>query len=185
MLDGLPLSDIPRARVRKGVTSIPQDPLIYRGTVRFNTDPHSIHSDEDIISALKEVNIWGVLNERGGLDADMDTVGLSRGEQQLFCLSRAILAKPRVLILDEVTSSVDRAQEDKIVEMLYRNFEGTTILMVVHHLRMVRNFDKILVLSEGEIVEWEHPDTLMMVNSMFRRLLFTQEAADEAADETE
>ncbi|CAH0043540.1 unnamed protein product [Clonostachys solani] len=179
MLDGLALSDIPRARVRKGVTSIPQDPLIYRGTVRFNADPLLIHSDEDIVSALKEVNVWGVLSERGGLDADMDTVGLSRGEQQLFCLSRAILAKPRVLILDEVTSSVDRAQEDEVVKMLHRNFEGTTILMVVHHLRMVRNFDKILVLSEGEIVEWDHPDTLMLSDSVFRRLLSTQEATNE------
>lgn len=178
-LDGLALSKIPRTRIRRGVTSIPQEALIHRGTARFNADPFTEHSDEDIVSALKEVGIWTVVAERGGLDADMDAVALSRGEQQLFCLSRAILVKPRVLVLDEVTSSVDRAQEDEVVKMLHRNFADTTILMVVHHLRMVRNFDKILVLNKGEIAEWDHPDTLMSQDSMFRQLLLAQEHASE------
>jgi ABC-type multidrug transport system fused ATPase/permease subunit len=67
----------------------------------------------------------------------MDNVALSRGEQQLFCLTRALLAKPRILILDEVTSSVDSVREEHVMKVLRRNFAETTVLMIVHHLQFV------------------------------------------------
>ncbi|KAL3429940.1 P-loop containing nucleoside triphosphate hydrolase protein [Aspergillus tetrazonus] len=174
-LDGLPLSSIPRLLVRQSITAIPQEPLILRGTVRFNADPFSRHSDIRIVWALREVGIWDVIIARGGLDAEMDSVALSRGEQQLFCLTRALLAKPRILILDEVTSSVDSAREEHVMEVLRRNFAETTVLMIVHHLQIVRQFDRILVLNQGKVVEWGEPEQLMAQDSAFRSLLESQQ----------
>ncbi|KAL5046465.1 hypothetical protein BDW71DRAFT_181773 [Aspergillus fruticulosus] len=174
-LDGLPLSSIPRLLVRQSITAIPQEPLILRGTVRFNADPFSRHSDIQIVWALREVGIWDVIIARGGLDAEMDSVALSRGEQQLFCLTRALLAKPRILILDEVTSSVDSTREEHVMEVLRRNFAETTVLMIVHHLQIVRQFDRILVLNQGKVVEWGEPEQLMTQDSAFRSLLESQQ----------
>lgn len=170
-LDGLPLSRIPRLLVRQSITAIPQEPLILRGTVRFNADPFSRHTEGRIVGALREVGIWDVILARGGLDAEMDSVALSRGEQQLFCLTRALLARPRILILDEVTSSIDSAREEHVMQVLRRNFAETTVLMIVHHLQIVRQFDRILVLSQGEVIEWGEPEQLMAQVSAFRSLL--------------
>ncbi|OJJ03355.1 hypothetical protein ASPVEDRAFT_133501 [Aspergillus versicolor CBS 583.65] len=174
-LDGLPLSSIPRLLVRQSITAIPQEPLILRGTVRFNADPFSRHSEGRIVGALREVGIWDVILARGGLDAEMDSVALSRGEQQLFCLTRALLARPRILILDEVTSSIDSAREEHVMQVLRRTFAETTVLMIVHHLQIVRQFDRILVLSQGEVIEWGEPEQLMAQESAFRSLLESQQ----------
>lgn len=121
------------------------------------------------------MGIWDVILARGGLDTEMASVALSRGEQQLFCLTRVLLARPCILILDEVTSSIDSACEEHVMQVLCRNFAETTVLMIVHYLQIVRQFDRILMLSQGEVIEWGEPEQLMAQDSAFRALLESQQ----------
>ncbi|KAH8647275.1 P-loop containing nucleoside triphosphate hydrolase protein [Xylariales sp. PMI_506] len=169
-VDGIPLSEIHRDTVRRRVITLPQDPLLLPGTVRFNADPFSEHTDEAIISALQEVGIADVVTARGGLDVHLDAVPLSRGQQQLFCLTRAILNSSRVVILDEMTSSVDAATEAKMMEVVDKRFNHCTVIAITHHLHTVRHFDQIVVLDQGHIMETGSPDELLQRASVFREL---------------
>ena len=104
LVDGVDISTIPRQEVRSKLIAIPQEPYLLTGTVRHNVDPlHSI-SNEAIISALDKVQLWSMLKEKGGLDAQVDDELLSHGQRQLISLARAMVRKSTILVLDEATS---------------------------------------------------------------------------------
>ena len=103
IIDGIDLSTVPSECVRSRVNSISQDPFFLPGDIRFNMDFTKTSSDDQIIGALRDVDLWDIL-ESTGLDGDMDPKLLSFGQRQLFCLARAILRPQRIVILDEVTS---------------------------------------------------------------------------------
>ena len=104
-IDGIDISTLPRQEIRSRITGVAQDPLILKGSVRLNIDPMgSVSDDAAIVSSLKSVHLWNVVNEKGGLDTDIDELYLSHGQKQLLCLARAILGAGRILILDEATS---------------------------------------------------------------------------------
>lgn len=104
IVDGVDISTIPRQDVRSKLIAIPQEPYLLTGTVRHNVDPlHSV-SNEAIISALDKVSLWGLLKEKGGLDAQVDDELLSHGQRQLISLARAMVRKSTILVLDEATS---------------------------------------------------------------------------------
>lgn len=93
LIDDTSIQNIPRNSLRRHLFAMPQDPLFLPGSVRYNVDPFSEHCDEAIYSALRQVGVLDVMIERGGLDVNMDIVNLSKGQQQLFCLTRAVLSK--------------------------------------------------------------------------------------------
>lgn len=177
-IDNLDLSTLPRETIRSRITAIPQDPFILSGSVRLNADPTSTSSDADIITAITKVNLWPILSSRGGLDADMSASPLSQGQQQIFCLARAMLKGAnedqtgnRILVLDEATSNVD-AETDKLMQKLIKEeFGRYTILTVAHRLDTILDADRVIVMDSGRVVEMGKPGELLKRgDSAFRAL---------------
>jgi ATP-binding cassette subfamily C (CFTR/MRP) protein 1 len=154
------------------MVTIPQDPFILSGSVRLNADPYAATTDQHIISALEKVGLWSLLDSRGGLDADMNINPLSQGQQQIFCLARAMLRteKGKILVLDEATSSVD-ADTDLLIQKLIREeFSNFTVLTVAHRLDTIMDSDRVLVLDGGRVVEIGSPEELIKSEGAFWEL---------------
>ncbi|KAF7914004.1 uncharacterized protein EAF01_000410 [Botrytis porri] len=170
LIDGIDISTIPRQIVRARLNAVPQDPFFLRSTIRTNTDPYGVHTDLQIISALEKVHLWSLISSKGGLDAQLDTEFFSHGQRQLFCLARAILRGGRIIVLDEATSSVD-SETDKLMQRVIREvFEGCTIVAVAHRLDTIADFDRIVLLGKGEVVESGRFGKLMEMEGAFREL---------------
>lgn len=162
VIDGIDLSDLPRELIRQKITCIPQDPLVLPGSVRFNLTPTmpSTHRDEQSIEALKQVHLWDTINHHGGLVAELSDCSLSRGQQQLFALARAILADCRILILDEATSDMDLETDRIAQDTIRKHFHGRTIVTVAHRLETIMDSDKIAVMDSSRLVEYGRPEDL-------------------------
>lgn len=104
IIDGMDISKVSRSHVRSRLNTIPQEAFFLHGTIRLNANPEGNADDEEIIAALQKVKLWSHLESKGGLDADMSEELLSHGQQQLFCLARALCKSSKVLIMDEATS---------------------------------------------------------------------------------
>ncbi|KAJ3938721.1 uncharacterized protein N0V96_011453 [Colletotrichum fioriniae] len=170
-VDGIDLEGLERAEVRSRINVIPQEPFFIPGSVRFNMDPHARESSDAIKAALEKVGLLGKIGMAGGLDSELDADGFSVGERQLLALARAIIEKSQILILDEATSSVDQDTEDKMQRIIEEEFSKQTVVSVIHRLGFIEKYDRVLLLKQGEVVEWDTPDVLLATDSEFRRLL--------------
>ncbi|TDZ20182.1 ABC transporter atnG [Colletotrichum orbiculare MAFF 240422] len=170
LIDGVDLGMLERSEVRARINVIPQEPFFLPGTVRFNLDPHSRVSSDDIKSALDKVGLLGRVGMSGGLDAELDATAYSAGERQLLALTRAVVAKSQVLILDEATSSVDNDTESRMQDIIDREFSKQTVISIIHRLRFADRYDRVLLLKQGRAVEWDSPKALLERDSEFRRL---------------
>jgi ATP-binding cassette subfamily C (CFTR/MRP) protein 1 len=142
------------------------------GSVRENIDPLTIANDERIIEMLRAVNMWDLFESRGGLDADMGEDKLSQGQRQLFCLARAVVKPGNILIMDEATSSVDSETEKLMQSVLRNEFESRTVIAVAHKLHAVLDFDRVVLLEKGRIVEIGNPQTLLAERTSLFRVLY-------------
>ncbi len=170
-IDGVDISTIPRDIIRQRLVTLPQDPLILVGTVRFNSDPLGRATDEAIISALTDVGLWPALQERGGLDAEVTATSLSKGQQQLFALARAMLQNAKVMLLDEPTSNIDPETDATIQRLLKERCAGCTVLTVAHRMDTILDSDIIVVLDEGKVTEFGSPQELLARNGRFAMLV--------------
>ncbi|KAF5869257.1 putative abc transporter protein [Botrytis fragariae] len=151
--------------VRGRINSLPQDPWFLPGgheTVRSNLDPLSEATESQIQVALEKVGLTEQTRRMGGHDAEMRGSHLSAGQRQLFCLARAMLMRrSKILLLDEATSSVDVPTEEVMMSLLRTEFQGWTIIAIVHRLKSIQDFDRVVVLDQGRVVEFESPTALL------------------------
>ena len=174
-IDGVDLATLSGSVVRERLGCLTQDPLLLPASIRANLDPLGVAQDEDITIALEKVNLWAVLQARAGHDSVLDTVidedFLSHGQRQLFCLARAILKPGKVLVLDEPTSSVDMETEKEMQRVIRTEFSNHAIIMIAHRLSSLKDFDKVVVLDGGNVVEVGRPETLLRdKTSLFAKL---------------
>lgn len=146
LIDNISISTLRRESVRCSFITIPQDPYFLSGTVGFNADPFHSLDNQAIQTALVRVGLWDIICDNGGLEASMDATPLSQGQQQLFCIARALIRKVAlgnkdhgILVLDEVTSNVDSASEGIMLRILDEEFKGWTVLAVAHRLGTIKS----------------------------------------------
>ncbi|KAB5511355.1 P-loop containing nucleoside triphosphate hydrolase protein [Coniochaeta sp. 2T2.1] len=179
-VDGVDISTMPRKEVRRHLVGVPQHAFLLKGSVRLNIDPSGGASDEAIRSALTCVQMMDFVDRNGGLDGDVDNLNLSSGQKQLFCLARAMVRPGRVVVLDEVTSSVDARTEDTVQKLIRRKFAAHTVIAVTHRLDTIMDFDRVVVMDKGRVVEVGKPWELkVMDQSWFGRLWKESEREEE------
>ena len=142
---------------------IPQDPVIFPGTLRMNLDPFDSCSDNEIWNALGSSDLTAYVSTlQDGLNHKFAVGGdnLSIGQRQLFCLARALLRKTKILILDEATANVDVRTVEVIQKTIRKEFNDCTIITIAHRLHTIVDYDRILVLHEGRIIEYDSPKLL-------------------------
>uniref|UniRef100_A0A674ETM6 Multidrug resistance-associated protein 4 n=1 Tax=Salmo trutta TaxID=8032 RepID=A0A674ETM6_SALTR len=163
-IDGVLTSEIGLHDLRQKMSIIPQEPVLFTGTMRKNLDPFHQHTDEDLWNALQEVQLKSVVEE---LPNKMETVlaesgsNFSVGQRQLVCLARAVLRKNRILIIDEATANVDPRTDELIQKTIRDKFRECTVLTIAHRLNTIIDSDRILVLGAGMIQEFDEPYVLL------------------------
>ncbi|KAH7975224.1 hypothetical protein HPB49_025250 [Dermacentor silvarum] len=157
LIDGVDISTLRLKKLRSAVTVIPQDPTLVTGSLRDNLDPTRSHTDADIWDALKKSHLSEFVSKNPhGLDlaAGEGGANLSVGQRQLVCLARALLRRPKMLVLDEATSQMDGDTDRLIQSTLRQCFAGCTLLAIAHRVNTVLDYDKILVMAGGEVAEF-------------------------------
>ena len=142
---------------------IPQDPVLFTGTLRSNLDPTDLCTDEELWAAMRQAGMEAPMKQHpDGLKRPIEERGgnLSMGQRQLLCLCRALLRKARVLVLDEATASVDMESDALIQQTLQHNMSGTTVLTIAHRLETIMHCDRVVVMHEGRVAEAGPPQEL-------------------------
>ncbi|XP_066253825.1 multidrug resistance-associated protein 1-like isoform X2 [Euwallacea similis] len=163
-IDGVNISEIGLHDLRSKLTIIPQDSVLFSGTLRLNLDPFETYSDEEIWRAVELAHLKTfVLSLPAGIYHQVSEGGanLSVGQRQLVCLARALLRKTKILILDEATAAVDLETDDLIQKTIRTEFVDSTIITIAHRLNTIMDSNRILVLDQGQITEFGTPDSLL------------------------
>ncbi|MBO8157429.1 MAG: ABC transporter ATP-binding protein [Bacillaceae bacterium] len=178
LLDGMELKNIKRSSLRKHMAFVLQDAFLFQGTIRDNIRYGKLDaSDEEIMEAAKNANAHSFimkLPEQYDTVLDPDGSGISQGQKQLLTIARAILADPKILILDEATSSIDTVTEVKIQEALERLMKGRTSFVIAHRLNTIQKADQIIMLENGRIIEQGTHDELIRKNGHYADLYRSQ-----------
>jgi ABC-type multidrug transport system fused ATPase/permease subunit len=182
LIDGVDISKIKLHDLRSRLAIIPQDPVLFSGTVRSNLDPFDNHTDAELRDSLARVHLISEGETSPGTPVSATTgdgdrkntnifrslassiseggLNLSQGQRQLLCLARAIVSRPKVMVLDEATSAVDMATDVLIQRSIREEFGDSTLIVIAHRLSTIADFDRILVLSDGRVAEFGTPREL-------------------------
>lgn len=192
-IDGVDITSIGLKNLRQAITIIPQDPTLFTGTIKSNLDPFDLYTPNQIFEALRRVNLLtnqelkslnvnqnplvgsGNANDDSdenvnkflNLDNEITEGGnnLSQGQRQLMCLARSLLRSPKIMLLDEATASIDYESDARIQATIRQEFSQSTILTIAHRLRSIIDYDKILVMDAGQVIEFDHPYKLIIDKS--------------------
>ncbi|KPP67727.1 multidrug resistance-associated protein 5-like [Scleropages formosus] len=179
-IDGVDIAQIGLENLRTKLSVIPQDPVLFIGTIRSNLDPWSHFTDSEIWEVLEKTHMKdtiGQLPELLETEVLENGENFSVGERQLLCMARALLRHSKILLLDEATAAIDTETDRLIQETIRQSFGDCTILVIAHRLNTVLNCNRVMVLDKGQIVEFDSPSTLLAnENSWFHAMLMTAEA---------
>uniref|UniRef100_A0A3B1IP99 Canalicular multispecific organic anion transporter 1-like n=1 Tax=Astyanax mexicanus TaxID=7994 RepID=A0A3B1IP99_ASTMX len=173
LIDGENIASMGLHDLRSRLTIIPQDPVLFSGSLRMNLDPFEKFSDEDIWKVLDLAHLKEYVNSlEAGLQHEIAEGGenLSVGQRQLLCLARALLRKSKILILDEATAAVDLETDDLIQTTIRREFSHCTVLTIAHRINTILDSSRVMVLDAGRIVEFGPPDVLLQKRGHFYAL---------------
>ncbi|XP_039496011.1 multidrug resistance-associated protein 1 isoform X6 [Drosophila santomea] len=163
-IDGVDIASMGLHMLRSRLTIIPQDPVLFSGSLRINLDPFEIKTDDEIWEALELSHLKSFVKSlAAGLNHEISEGGenLSVGQRQLVCLARALLRKTKVLVLDEATAAVDLETDDLIQKTIRTEFKECTVLTIAHRLNTILDSDKVIVLDKGQITEFASPTELL------------------------
>ncbi|XP_061183962.1 multidrug resistance-associated protein 1-like isoform X1 [Saccostrea echinata] len=164
VIDGQRISDMGLHDLRSKLTILPQDPVLFSGTLRMNIDPFDAYTDREIWNALEHSHLKSYVEGLPeGLQHECGEGGqnLSVGQRQLVCLARTLLRKTKILILDEATAAVDMETDDLIQKTIRTEFKDSTVLTIAHRLNTIMDYDKVLVLDQGLVKEYDSPENLL------------------------
>ncbi|XP_050276334.1 putative ABC transporter C family member 15 [Quercus robur] len=175
LIDGVDICKVGLQDLRSRLGIIPQDPTLFQGTVRSNLDPLQQHSDHEIWEVINKCHLAEIVKQdQRLLDAPVaeDGENWSVGQRQLVCLARVLLKKRRILVLDEATASIDTATDNLIQETIREETKGCTVITVAHRIPTVIDNELVLVLDEGNVVEYDSPAQLLKdKSSSFSKLV--------------
>ena len=174
LFDGIDITKLGLNDVRTAISIIPQEPVLFSGSMRFNLDPFDEYSDVDLWAALDKASLKKLLVAKGQtLDMEILEGGenFSVGQRQLVCLARALLKKSKILVLDEATANVDLETDALIQTTIRENFSDRTTLTIAHRLNTIIDCDKILVLELGKALEFDTPKNLLSRDSEFASMV--------------
>uniref|UniRef100_A0A8C9DN19 Multidrug resistance-associated protein 4 n=1 Tax=Prolemur simus TaxID=1328070 RepID=A0A8C9DN19_PROSS len=184
-IDKILTTEIGLHDLRKKMSIIPQEPVLFTGTMRKNLDPFNEHTDEELWNALNEVQLKEAIEDLPGkMDTELAESGsnFSVGQRQLVCLARAILKKNRILIIDEATANVDPRTDELIQKKIREKFAHCTVLTIAHRLNTIIDSDKIMVLDSGRLKEYDEPYVLLQnKESLFYKMVQQLGKAEAAA----
>ncbi|XP_024396529.1 ABC transporter C family member 2 [Physcomitrium patens] len=181
-IDGVNILQLGLADLRKRLGIIPQTPVLFSGTIRFNLDPFNEHNDADLWESLERAHLKDAIRRNSqGLDAEVAEGGenFSVGQRQLLSLARALLRRSKILVLDEATAAVDVGTDALIQKTIREEFKACTMLIIAHRINTIIDSDRILVMDAGRLVEIDTPEGLLSKDdSMFSSMVRSTGAAN-------
>lgn len=182
ILDGVNiLKDVPLTKARSVISVIPQDPILFSGSLRSNLDPFDLYPDDEIWTCLEKVKLSKKIDaKKEKLESTIIESGrnFSVGERQLICLARALLKNSHLLVIDEATANVDNETDKYIQEILKCHFKHCSMITIAHRLNTIMDSDKIIFMDAGRIVEFGTVSELIEAKGYFYRLLNCQISQD-------
>lgn len=163
-IDDINIRNLSLHDLRNSMSIIPQDPFLFDGSLRENLDPSNSNDDSKLWAVLQKCRLdQKFRSDAAGLDLKIEEKGknLSSGEKQLVCLARAILTNRKILCIDEATASVDFETDHFIQRTIRQEFEHFTVLTIAHRIDTILDYDKILVLDKGKLIEFDTPKNLL------------------------
>ncbi|KAH9499144.1 Multidrug resistance-associated protein 1 [Bulinus truncatus] len=176
-IDGVDIATLGLHTLRKNLTILPQDPVLFAGSIRMNLDPFNEKTDSEIWQVLENTHMKTYIESLPfKLEYEVGEGGqnLSMGQRQLLCLTRALLKKSNIFILDEATAAVDMETDEFIQKRIKEEFIGCTVLTIAHRINTVMDYDRIMVLEEGQVVEFDSPRNLLQREDSLFYFMATQ-----------
>ena len=172
------IKNIPLKVLRRNLGIVPQEPKIFSGTLKFNLDPMQKYSDFEINNAVREVGLFNLMKENGRdirkkLNMKLRENGgnLSLGEKQLICMARIFLRKNKIVVMDEATANIDNKTDMIIQKAVDHIFKNSTLITIAHKIPDLDKYDKIMVLDNAHLIEFDTPDNLLRnENGIFKQL---------------
>ena len=194
-IDGVDISQVGLQLLRSKITVIPQDPVLFSGTIRANLDPFDERQDDELVEALRRV---GLKDSTDGVSAEGQSAAIesltdevseggsnfSVGQRQLIVIARALLRESKIVIMDEATASVDAETDAKIQKVMRSEFQKSTCITVAHRINTILDSDYILVMDDGQAEEFGKPDNLLREGGLFKDLVDAWESEHESNKES-